>query len=275
MSEASPVVDGRLESRSAPRHLLPPAVKRGSREPARSPEVLHGAVLVRGSVYVRGEPERKVLMNAIRLAIGLGLFSLFAAPVGSLASGGANANPSAEETRAWTIQSHIHTLVIDAKAGGVIVTARGDSNPRIVFTNKWMFSRPEVRRFVRGGVLHVEGRCRHGRACGTYFRARVPAGVKVEVREDAAKVVVRGVPGNVSVENDVGDVELDLDRAPRRVDVQAGVGDVRIGVPRGTYAIDLRTGVGSEKVIRLNDDPAAGQAIQASTRLGDISVEGR
>jgi DUF4097 and DUF4098 domain-containing protein YvlB len=141
-------------------------------------------------------------------------------------------------------------------------------------TTSWLFSKPKVRQYVVGGVLHLESKC-HGLLCQTDYKVRLPEGVGVEVREDAGDVDVSGKPGDVSVQTDAGDVRIDLAGAPRRIEARTDAGNVRVTVPRGAYAVRTATDAGDELVRGLIRWDLAARSIDVSTDAGDATVEAR
>ena len=169
----------------------------------------------------------------------------------------------------------IHRIVVDGNAGDVKLTAGDRVDVSVKRTSNWLFSKPELRQYVRNGVLHLESHCRHGFLCDTNYAVRMPAGVAVEVDEDAADVQVHGAPGSVSVHSDAGDVDVEVARAPLRIDVESNAGDVDVTVPRGTYAVIADTNAGDESVRGIVRYDRAAHAIRASTDAGDVTVTGR
>jgi hypothetical protein len=103
----------------------------------------------------------------------------------------------------------------------------------------------------------------------------VPSGVSVQVQEDAAEVDVRGAPGDVLVETDIGDVRVRLSRAPARIRAHSDVGDIEVSVPPGTYAVDAATDFGRETIRGLRRYDGALKKISAKTNVGDVTVQAR
>jgi hypothetical protein len=209
----------------------------------------------------------------IRVSIAL------SAVVGLGISPTASANPTraadSSETTGFVVHAAIHRIVIDVKAGEISVTSTDRRNVSVRLTKKWMFSEPQSRRYVRNGVLHLEGRCRHGVLCATNFTVAAPPSVAVAVRADAAKIEVHGLPDNVSIANDLGDLTVSLSRRPHSISAKCQVGDVHIAVPRGIYALELHAGLGDEQVHGVTHSDRAKRVISATTKVGDITLEGR
>jgi hypothetical protein len=217
-------------------------------------------------------------MGFARAVVGVSI-ALFAVVVGlgvnPSASAGQTRVADRSETTSFVVQSAIHRIVIDVKAGEISVTSTDRRNVAVRLKKKWIFSEPQSRRYVRNGVLHLEGRCRHGVLCATNFTVAAPPGIAVAVRADAAKIDVHGLADNVSIANDVGDLTVNLSRRPQSISAKAQVGDVHIAVPRGIYALQLHAGLGHEKVHGVTRSDLATRVISAATKVGDITLEGR
>jgi hypothetical protein len=198
-----------------------------------------------------------------------------AAAMATPAAIGAPSGPPAGQTTHSRIGAPVERVVVHGAAGQVRVAAGGRADVRVTRTTSWWSwwpATPEVRQYVRSGVLHLESRC--SAPCGIDYRVRVPAGVAVEVRQRAAEVRVTGAPGDVSVKVGAGGVRLELARAPQRIEVDSNVGDVYVAVPRGTYAVTASTRVGDRTVRGLARDHDARNAIRASAAVGAVTVEG-
>jgi hypothetical protein len=213
-----------------------------------------------------------------RTVLGLALLgAVLAAPSGATnAAKTTKTNaPMNRETRHQVVTERVHRIVLDVKAGGVVVTAAGKGPVRVAQTSRWSRSKPTVRAFVLRGTLFLEGRCRHSRLCGTYFDLRVPAGVAIDVRSGAAKVGVHGIPGNVSINTGVGGITVSVERPPRRISAETDVGDVAISVPRGPFRVDTQADLGRERIRGITVTGRAARMIRAKTDIGDITIAGR
>jgi putative adhesin len=198
--------------------------------------------------------------------------------VAALAAGvafGAKSVFGSKHTTHTRFAAPIHRIVVDGGAGDVKLTAGGRLDVSVKQTSSWLFSKPKLRQYVSGGVLHLESHCRHGFLCDTEYEVRAPAGVAIEVDLKAADVQVHGAPGDVSVDTNAGDVDVEITRAPRRIDVESNAGDIDVTVPRGTYAVTTSTDAGDESVRGIVRYDRAAHAIRATTNAGDVTVSGR
>jgi hypothetical protein len=179
------------------------------------------------------------------------------------------------ETTNAVVAAAIRRIVIDVRAGEITVTSTQRRDVAVQLTKKWIFSEPQSRRYLRNGALHLEGRCHHGLLCATNFKVSAPSGVAVDVRGDAAKIEVNGLASSVSIANDTGDLTASLLRRPHSISARSKVGDIHLTIPRGTYAVVLHAGLGREKIRGVKSSDNATRAIRASTKVGDITLQGR
>jgi DUF4097 and DUF4098 domain-containing protein YvlB len=180
-----------------------------------------------------------------------------------------------KETKTSRITASVDSIVLDASAGDVEVTAIGGPGIEVTTTTRGLLGDPEVKEWLEGSVLHLESTC-GSILCGTTdFDVRVPADVAVAVSVDAADVTVSGSPGNLDLETDAGDIDVRLRSAPARIAAEADAGDVDVDVPSGTYAVTVETGAGDELVSGLVRVDRAARTITATTDAGDVTVIGR
>lgn len=208
------------------------------------------------------------------VAITCGAAAALAAASVGVAAGAKHAFGS-NDTQRTQVSRHVERIVVQGKVGTVELSAGGGaSHVEVTRTTSWLFSKPRVRQYVLGGVLHLESAC-HGVLCETDFTVRLPAGLAVDVREQAGDVEVTGSPGDVSVQTDAGDVHIDLAGAPRRIEARTVAGDVSVEVPSGAYAVTTQTGTGEERIAKIIRWDLAARSISVSTGAGDATVEGR
>jgi hypothetical protein len=214
----------------------------------------------------------RVVLGVVIVGFAFGVASL---GIGSSASAGPKRAADHSETTNAVLAAAIRRIVIDVRAGEITVTSTHRRDVAVQLTKKWMFSEPQSRRYVRNGALHLEGRCRHSVLCATNFKVAAPPGVAVDVRGDAAEIEVNGLVSSVSIANDTGDLTASLLRRPHSITAKSKVGDVHLTVPRGTYAVELHAGLGHEKIRGVKSSDNATRAIRASTKVGDITLQGR
>ncbi len=210
---------------------------------------------------------QKLALAALASAIG-------AAAAAAIGAAAATTGFGDRQTTHTRITTPVHRIVVETAVGDIDVTAESRDDVEIERRTRQLIKKPHVHQYVSGGTLYVTSAC--GVLCGTvHFTIRAPAGVKVELENDAGDVHVHGRPGDVRVRTDVGDVSVDVAPAPRRIDTRTDAGDVDVTVPRAAYAVHVSTDAGDERVRNVVRDDRAAKSIRAETDAGDITVTGR
>jgi hypothetical protein len=189
------------------------------------------------------------------------------------------ANQALEKTTTSThvIAQPVRAVVIDLDVGDVELVRAGDT-VRVQETLEYAVHKPTLHRSVENGVLTLKGDCGGSWFfnCGTNLRVDVPAGVPVRTRSNVGSVKAIALDSpDVRVQNDVGDIRLDLTGDLVHLEARSNVGDIDIAVPDTAYAIDTSTDVGDDDVHGVVQDDHARRTITATSDVGDVSVLGR
>lgn len=118
-------------------------------------------------------------------------------------------------------------------------------------------------------TIDSTGVCPAGSQCTIDLEVTVPPGTNVEVLATAGDVSVSGSEGTLSVQSQLGDVELEP-AATTGVTVRTGAGDIEVKLPDGRYAVTTSAGVGDVDVAVTN--ASDGVPVDLTTGAGDIDV---
>lgn len=223
-----------------------------------------------------------------------------AVAVGTCAAAVAVAWAATRDTRvaASVVRGELEGVVLDAGDGAVEVVGGGDQatlgvrrRDRSAFGH-----RPEIRRELRDGVVHLTGRCPSGvlTGCSASWRLVVPDNVPVHVMSEEGDVTLRGFRGSARITTDGGDIDITsfcgfalearsesggvraaVTCAPERLSLRSRTGDVGVTVPAGRYEVDADSDTGSSSVRGVTTADDAPFQLQALSGTGDVRVEGR
>jgi hypothetical protein len=221
----------------------------------------------------------------------------------SLATGAARARSS----ESFDVAS-ISAVHVEASAGEVTFERATGDRVEVEMRSESTWRRPELTRQVDGDTLRLRADCpswaRHGwgppwwgrwGGCKVHLHIAVPDGVAVDVRNNAGRVRVDGIDGDVSahleageivlsdvrsqvvdLSTDAGRVSADFADAPQQVTATTSTGAIEIRVPDdGTaYAVDASSEVGPERV-QVPEDSASSHRVSARTQVGAVIVATR
>ncbi|WP_205697245.1 DUF4097 family beta strand repeat-containing protein [Conexibacter sp. SYSU D00693] len=197
-----------------------------------------------------------------------------------------------------TVRGALQGVVVDVSDGDVAVLGGGAAPSLAVRrTERSAFGRePEVRRTLRGGVLHLSARCPEGvlLRCATDWQLVVPDNVPVTVRTLAGDIDLAGYQGSAALRTDTGAIRVarfcgftleartesgDIDARtpcpPERLQLRSRSGDVLAIVPPGRYRVDADSDGGSRRVQGLELAEDAPFQLQVLSGSGDVRVAGR
>ena len=187
----------------------------------------------------------------------------------------ATAGPYAKHSEHLSYRN-VNTVVLENTQGHIHITAaRGTGHVTVARTTKTLFTRATSSAYMGGGVLHLESRC-HGTVCQVDYRISTPAGVRLQITQRNATVLVDGRPGNLAVTNtDSGDLNFNFAKAPQHLRATTHDGGIKINVPRGTYAVTAHAPNGDKTITGITVNQNAKHTVTASADSGDITINGR
>jgi hypothetical protein len=197
------------------------------------------------------------------------------------------------DEQSYEIAEPVTSLVIDARAGTVNVSA-GEGPLTVTETYAYRNDKPRTAHQVDGATLKLtETGCADDNfGCNVQYRIRVPAATAVTITTNAGAVELENLDGDIRVATDAGTVEaknlagdqvsvqthagatsLHFREPPAAVQATTDLGAISVEVPRGTaYAVETVTSVGGANV-SVQRDPASPHKITLRTNLGGIEVK--
>jgi DUF4097 and DUF4098 domain-containing protein YvlB len=170
---------------------------------------------------------------------------------------------------------NVNTIVLDNTQGHIHITAGHGNSVTVERTTQTLLTNATSNAYLSGRVLHLESRC-HGTMCQVDYRINTPTGVRLEISEQNATVLIDGIPGNLTVTNtDEGDLTFDLAKAPRHLHASTHNGGIDITIPRGAYAVTARANDGNKTITGITVNQHAQHTVHASADSGDITINGR
>ncbi|HHO53269.1 MAG TPA: hypothetical protein ENK18_20950 [Deltaproteobacteria bacterium] len=194
-------------------------------------------------------------------------------------------------SESYEFQGAIHTVVINAGSGSVVLTGKAGSLVSVSFSSEGgdSFQFEEV-----AGRLSVGSLCQDGTlGCGTDVAVLAPPGTDFEIFTDSGPVTVTGMdvigriettsgaifaldlgPMILSTRSLSGDHQVTFDEVPLEVEMEGGQsGALSLEVPQGDYQLDISAG-GTIQTSGIQDGPS-GPELTLSTNTGDVTVTGR
>lgn len=183
-------------------------------------------------------------------------------------------NGSHHTTR--TFAEPISTLAVDIDSGSLRVVGGTASTVTVDVTTHGGLHRPDHFEGVVRGRLLLRSDCDFHLVtptCETDYVVHVPANTVIVVDSDGADIDLVDVSGDVEMDLNGGDVEMQFASAPHSVDIDANGGDIDIVVPddAATYNVDSETNGGSTDV-DVRTDRESSNHIDISANGGDINV---
>lgn len=187
-----------------------------------------------------------------------------------------------------TVRQPVDAIVISVTAGDVTIdAAEGDVELSGDFGGP---GRGTIGHELVDGVLTIDYDCK---LCGGKLSISCPPETGITADVGGGDLTLNGMAGsvnaslgggttkirghgagNVTLDADVGDAELEFLASPERIDVSVGTGTIGIDVPIGAYALDLDATNGFVDVSGVTDDPGAPYAIVAYAGTGSIAIQG-
>jgi len=202
-------------------------------------------------------------------------------------------------------------VVMSNDIGDIRVIKAGPA--QLVVTKNWAFQAPTVTVKREGHRLTATAACPEQVSlnnCSVDFELQIPDAFALDVKQGIGSVEVRGVAGNLNLENGVGEtrvlsvhgyalrvrqssggailgglhvrrvdartgngnVVVDSESAPDAIEAHSTNGDVNVVVPAAAYAITTHVTNGNKEVRGLTSDPAASRTINAATGNGSVLV---
>jgi DUF4097 and DUF4098 domain-containing protein YvlB len=170
---------------------------------------------------------------------------------------------------------NVNAIVLDNTQGHVHITAGHGSSASVERTTQTLLTKATSSAYLIGRVLHLSSRC-HGAVCQVDYRINTPTGVRLQITEQNATVLIDGTPGNLAVTNtDEGDLTFNLAQAPQQLRASTHKGGIDITVPHGAYAVTARANDGNKTIAGITVNPRAHHTLHVSANSGDITINGR
>ncbi|MEU5871914.1 DUF4097 family beta strand repeat-containing protein [Glycomyces sp. NPDC047369] len=223
-------------------------------------------------------------------------FTVFGAWAWAVSNDDENATRTEEFNRA------VSAVDVTADIGDVQLDAARGTALEFRLESAWRGGEPETTEDWEGDALTVRGECDDGRLlgldidqCQTNYTLGLPAGAAATADTGVGDIRLDGLDGDVdaitgvgsihgtnlrtadvTVENGVGDVDLEFDEVHGDIAIDAGAGDVVITVPDDGTTFDLQIdgGVGDQD-IRIATDPNADAdyVISVTSGVGSVTVK--
>ena len=145
------------------------------------------------------------------------------------------------------------------------------------------------------GVLTLTASC-PGLECSAHYELAIPPDVAVDVSSGFGSITARGLTSAsliqlgttagaihatgldapaVKLSTGVGDLTAALARPARTLTANTVAGGMTLTVPNTSYAVHTNSGVGHVSDGRLRIDAASPRTIDATSSLGDITIQPR
>ena len=203
---------------------------------------------------------------------------VFGAVAATAVVGGLVASTQLSHETTTTSVSGVREVLVDIGAGPVTLHGGEGDAVEIRSTPHGLFTTSSAPRHKTvDGVLRITSAC-SGLALHCYTREEitVPAGVPVAVHTGVGDVTAidLDVP-TFTVDTVAATVTASFVSAPEEVRIDVGAaGNVEVVVPDAEYEVDADATVGTEDV-RVDLAPSAPRRIDASTGIGNVSVDTR
>lgn len=241
-------------------------------------------------------------MAALGLALPIGIGVTFAATDESVQGFGNLMRTTINDKRTLTsnLDSNIREVHVVNTKGSIAVRppAPGESLRLVGEYGQDPDAPVEPALTVNDGVLRLDGACSDGNkhwlaGCGGEWTLVVPVDADVLIRSDGGEVTVSGMAGevdvrngvgltivndysgnNVSVEMNIGEVQLDCLSEPVAVEASINMGEVAITTPDTLRAAVIRTEVDlGDASVRPTHDPASASSLTATVDIGSIVID--
>jgi hypothetical protein len=208
---------------------------------------------------------------------------------GALGQLGATAHYPA--ATAFTIDSRVTSVVIEAGSGSVDVTAAHRSTVRVSQQASYSKKPPMPRRVLNGTTLTLSYTCAVELSCSISYTVQVPPGVAVRVAGGTGEITLTSLSGavsahasaglitavdlrsaSVSLTSNAGGIIASCSVAPRSLHASTDLGTITLTVPgRVAYKVSTHTYVGTSSVT-VRRSATSRYAISASSDVGSVSI---
>jgi hypothetical protein len=192
---------------------------------------------------------------------------------------------------AFTIDSRVTAVVIDAGSGSVDVTAAQRSSVAVAQQASYSTKPPVARHTLSGTTLTLSFSCAAELTCGISYTVQVPRGVAVRVSAGAGSITLTSISGavsaqtgaglitaddlqsaSVSLKSDAGGIIATCAVPPRSLHASTNLGAITVTVPgAAAYKVSTHTFVGTSTVTVRRSSTSA-YAISTSSDVGSVSI---
>jgi hypothetical protein len=192
---------------------------------------------------------------------------------------------------AFTVDSRVTTVVIDAGSGSADVTAASRSTVAVSQQASYSTKPPVARHTLSGTTLTLSFTCAVELTCGISYTVQVPRGVAVRVSAGAGAITLTSLSGSVSAQTGAGLITaVDLRSAsvslksnaggiiasctvpPRSLNASANLGAITLTMPGSVaYKISTHTFVGTS-TITVRRSASSPYAITTRSDVGSVSI---
>lgn len=192
---------------------------------------------------------------------------------------------------AFTVDSRVTTVVIDAGSGSADVTAASRSTVAVSQQASYSTKPPVARHTLSGTTLTLSFTCAVELTCGISYTVQVPRGVAVRVSADTGAITLTSLSGSVSAQTGAGlitavdlrsaDVSLKSNAGgiiaacsvpPRSLNASTNLGAITLTMPGSVaYKISTHTFVGTS-TITVRRSASSPYAITTRSDVGSVSI---
>ena len=192
---------------------------------------------------------------------------------------------------AFTVDSRVTTVVIDAGSGSADVTAASRSTVAVSQQASYSTKPPVARHTLSGTTLTLSFTCAMELTCGISYTVQVPRDVAVRVSAGAGAITLTSLSGSVTAQTGAGlitavdlrsaDVSLKSNAGgiiaacsvpPRSLNASTNLGAITLTMPGSVaYKISTHTFVGTS-TITVRRSASSPYAITTRSDVGSVSI---